>query len=201
MKRWIRHLDTCDSLESAEFGGSAWFTVELSHESSFESTHYVPFLLGPRQVRECLEQPSWGQRRRNLVLPSRRRFLAKAFTEFYRDAQFFGAHYRIPCGDLIARLELDHTGGHTNRRVEIRTPNLRRFLSGTKRHLLMGIETFRYSERTLCELELHTSDRKRVGSSFCYVVFARPMAGVASGDREMFSTTTGLLGKKLVSFS
>ena len=86
---WIQQADTLDFFQSPIVIEAEWITVHRREERCFESVVHMPFLVGPRQLHCCLEQPSWGPNFRtmpSLVSPGRRHFLPKQFAEFYSDA-------------------------------------------------------------------------------------------------------------------
>ena len=200
-KQWIRHTDTRDFLESAAVPDSEWITVHRREEGVFESVHHVPFLIGPRSLRRCLSETGWGAgsslNAPRLVFPGRRRFLPKEFADFYPEARFLGAHYEDPKRGIIARLTVGHADDTESTQVDVRISMLWDFLSARNRRLLLGVETFRFSERTLSELGLEDADGDFSGETFRYAFWARVPADF-SGSRRIFSTVTGVLGKKLV---
>lgn len=200
-KQWIRHTDTCDFLQSAAVPDSEWITVHRWKESVFESVRRVPFLIGPRKLCRCLDDTGWGTcsslKAPRFVFPGRRRFLPKEFADFYPDARFLGAHYEDSKRGIIARLTVEHADDTETRQVDIRVSMLQDFLSTRNRRLLLGVQSFRYSERTLSELGLEDADGDFSGETFRYAFWARVQAGF-SGSRSMFSTITGVQGRKLV---
>lgn len=200
-KQWIRHTETRDLLESAAVPDSEWITVHRREESVFESVRHMPFLIGPRKLHRCLDDTGWGAcsslNACRFVFPGRRRFLLKEFADSYPDARFLGAHYEDPKRGILARFTVEHADDTESTQVEVRIPILQGFLSAKNRRLLLGVETFRYSERTLSELGLEHADGDFSGETFRYAFSAR-IPGGFGGSRRMFSTITGILGRKLV---
>lgn len=196
-KQWIRHTDTRDFLESAAVPDSEWITIHRREDSVFESVRHVPFLIGPRKLHDCLDKPDWGGCSPRFVFPGRHRFLPKEFSDFYPDARFLGAHYEDPKRGIIARLTVEHALYTESTQVDVRISMLQDFLSEKNRRLLLGVQNARYSERTLSELEMEDTDEDFSRETFRYVFSSRVAEGF-SRSRRMFSTMTGVFGKKLV---
>ena len=201
---WIGQADTRDFLESPFVISAEWITVHRREESFFESVVHMPFLIGPRQRHRCLEQPSWGPKSRtmpSLVSPKRRHFLPKQFAEFYPDARFVGGRYDDPKRGPIARLVVERVDDNEKTHVDVKVSMLHDFLTAMNLRLLLGVKSDRYSERTLPELRLKDDSWDSSGNTFHYSMWARNVEGLfTNGSRQMCSTTTGVLGKKLVCF-
>ena len=201
--RWIRHADLLEFMQSETVIDSEWITVHRREESVFESVLHMPFLLGPRKLHSCLDKSSWGPQSRTmptLVFPERHDFLPKKFARFYPDARFAGGRFDDPNRGPIARLVVERSDDIARTKVDISVSMLLDFLTAKNLRLLLGIKCDRYSERTLSELRLDDDSWEVPGRTFHYSMWSRKVVGISGGSRQMFSTITGVLGRKLVSF-
>lgn len=199
-KRWMQHRDIRDFLESVEIPDSIFITVYRWEESIFETIRYIPFLIGPRKLQHCLDNPSWGPsslKAPKLVLPRSNGYFVKHFRDFYPEARFSGQDCEDPKQGIIAKHTITHLHDEKKIRVEVNVRALHKYLLATKQQLLLGIQIYRFSERDLTELNLIDTSTDFAGESSRYTFVARPSTGF-SGVRSFFSSITGIWGRKLI---
>lgn len=199
--RWLRQQDLVEFLRRGQHQPDDWITVYERRRTLFENLILVCFLLGPRKVGGALLQPAWNREyvhssKPRLVVVRRRRFLGSALMASLPAGRYRSAEYVSAELGTMARYDAPYGGPQ---RIQILGRYLRSFLERRQWTLVFGIDSSRFSERTLAELRLPDAAREYSTDQSVFSLATRPNDRIWADDRDRFSSFSRLLGRKRIS--
>ncbi len=199
MKKWIQHSETVSLLKNGLKTQNEMATICHKVNKFYEIFHLYPILLKPSNMEKYFDKIDWNfhSSEPKIISLNRGEYLGTIVRKRYPNLRRILNKYIDENDETLAIREQKNHLDKSNFSISIRVSDLNEFLIYEKRVLVILLEGFRYSERTLKELELLNDRQEIFRSDYCYSFSARPWSNCCSTDRSMFSTITTIRGKTL----
>lgn len=207
-REWLSLEKTKTFLEKPIEFQSEWFTIYKRLETCFEEFIIFPALISASKHESSLIEPGWAT---NVMYPKItffkpqqyhflslriRRFLQCDNNDFVRSES--GGNYKHKQYGKFLELTINDLGFQRNIEIKIKINVLRIILNHFSVILLLGLTHTRYTERSIEELDLHTSRNNKKGVNFVYGYRIYDLSALPILLRERMLTRTEVIGKKII---
>jgi len=204
MDKWFNHLDVINQVEKYYSKSDILIPVYLKIESVLEHEFYILLSVRSNIIKSCLNVPEFKEeisasdKPFTRDTPRGREFLPrirKRFSIFPDAEQGMSNYFRKTTQEDIAIKKGTFSQGRHKLELALRKEVIREDLRINKRKGLFCFDLFRYSEKSLDNLDCHYSDEIKRGDNYIYKRFCRSNNAVRS--RFRMNSVSSISGKIL----
>ncbi len=205
MDEWFDHSDVINQIDKYYSESNILMPVYSTVESVLERESYILLSVKSDIIKSCLSDPDFGKESANSDkpftrdTPRGREFLPRIRNRFsiFPDAeQGLSIYFRKTTQEVLSRKKDDFTEGRHKLELSLRKELILEDLKINKRKGLFCFDIFRFSEKSLDELDFHYNDVVKKGDHYIYRRFCK---NIDTGRfRFRMNSVSAILGKILI---